>query len=113
MSSTENYWDDVPDDELEETLLERLEGLKEMFPESLRNGVSSTVDWGCWATQSFFTFSKSAVWVAATTSAIMFLPYIVEKELSDLEKTQIAQQRQMLLGPSAAIAEANKQKAPR
>ena len=53
MSSTENYWDDVPDDELEETLVERLEGLKEMFPESLRNGVSSTVDWGCWATQNF------------------------------------------------------------
>lgn len=51
-SLSENYWDDIPDDELEETLLERLEGLKEMFPDSLRNGVASTVDWSCWATQS-------------------------------------------------------------
>lgn len=34
-------WDAVPDNELEETILERLEGLKEMFPEKLRSKVSS------------------------------------------------------------------------
>ncbi|KAK6026098.1 hypothetical protein OSTOST_07984 [Ostertagia ostertagi] len=34
---------------------------------------------------------------------IMFMPYVIEKERSDLEKTQVAQQRQMLLGPSAAV----------
>jgi len=41
-------WDNVPDDELEETMIERLEGLKEMFPEKVRNAVCSTTEWGYW-----------------------------------------------------------------
>jgi len=47
-------WDAVPDDQLEETWAERLEGLKEMFPPSLRNGLSSTYSMG-WG------FSKKTV----------------------------------------------------
>lgn len=44
----EEDWDSIPDEELEETLIERIEGLKEMFPQGLRSGVSSTVDWTKW-----------------------------------------------------------------
>ncbi|VDM36836.1 unnamed protein product [Toxocara canis] len=82
-------WDQIPDDELEETITERLWGLTEMFPESLRKGVSSSVRWSLWAAQSSFSLAKSAVWIVATTSMIMFLPYIIEKERSDLEKSQV------------------------
>ena len=84
---------------LVETYLERLEGLKEMFPSSLRSGVSNVVDLG-W---SLFNFSKQALWIGSTTAMIMVLPYIVEKERADNEKMQVAQQRQMLLGPQAAM----------
>ncbi|GMR33203.1 hypothetical protein PMAYCL1PPCAC_03398 [Pristionchus mayeri] len=95
-------WDEIPDEELEETMLERLEGLAEAVPESLRNAVSATASWSTSAFFGTLAFTRSAVWVVATTSLIMFLPYIIEKERADMEKTQMAQQRQMLLGPAAA-----------
>lgn len=41
-------WDNVPDDELEETVIERLEGLKEMFSQKLRERTFSTVSWSWW-----------------------------------------------------------------
>jgi hypothetical protein len=48
MALQNNDWDNVQDDELEETMIERLEGLKEMFPEKVRSAVCSTTEWGCW-----------------------------------------------------------------
>uniref|UniRef100_A0A7E4VFT3 Mitochondrial import receptor subunit TOM22 homolog n=1 Tax=Panagrellus redivivus TaxID=6233 RepID=A0A7E4VFT3_PANRE len=88
------------DDEiLVESYLERLEGLKDMFPQSVRNLTSSTVSAG-W---SVFGFTKQAIWVVSTTAMIMVLPYVIEKERADNEKAQVAQQRQMLLGPQAAL----------
>uniref|UniRef100_A0A0N5AHU0 Mitochondrial import receptor subunit TOM22 homolog n=1 Tax=Syphacia muris TaxID=451379 RepID=A0A0N5AHU0_9BILA len=101
-------WDKIPDDELEETVMERIVGLGEMFPISLRKTAKSSVDWGIWLAQSAFSLSKSAVWIVATTSIITLLPYIIEKEKSDLEKSQVAQQRQLLLGPSAAVSAAKR-----
>lgn len=41
-------WDNVPDEDLEETLLERFEGLKEMFPQRLRSGFLHSIDWTKW-----------------------------------------------------------------
>lgn len=89
----------MADEILVETYLERIEGLKEMFPKSLRNGLSSVIE----SSWSLFQFSKQAIWVVSTTALIMVLPYIVEKERADNEKMQVAQQRQMLLGPQAAL----------
>ncbi|KAJ1371871.1 Mitochondrial import receptor subunit TOM22 [Parelaphostrongylus tenuis] len=96
-------FDDIPDDELEETILERLEGLGEMMPPGLRKAVSNGVSWSWWGAKSLWYLARQGIWIAATTSLIMFMPYVIEKERSDLEKTQAAQQRQMLLGPSAAV----------
>ncbi|MFH4980699.1 hypothetical protein AB6A40_007408 [Gnathostoma spinigerum] len=99
-------WDKIPDDELEETLMERIYGLREMFPQSFRDSVSSTISMSIWGAQYGFYLVKNAAWIAATTSLIMFLPYIIEKERSDLGKSQVAQQQQLLLGPSAALSAA-------
>ncbi|GMT02813.1 hypothetical protein PENTCL1PPCAC_24987 [Pristionchus entomophagus] len=99
---TRDEWDEIPDEELEETLMERLEGLAEAVPESLRNAVTTTASCANTFVWGTLSFTRSAVWVVATTSLVMFLPYIIEKERSDLEKTQMAQQRQMLLGPAAS-----------
>ncbi|PIO69157.1 hypothetical protein TELCIR_09030 [Teladorsagia circumcincta] len=96
-------FDDIPDDELEETFLERLEGLTEMVPQGLRKSITNGASWSVWGVKSLWYIARQAVWIGATTSLIMFMPYVIEKERSDLEKTQVAQQRQMLLGPSAAV----------
>ncbi|CAI4228702.1 unnamed protein product [Auanema sp. JU1783] len=101
-------WDQIPDEELEETFLERIEGLGEMFPSGLRNLIGGTVDLSVWGVKSSFWLARNTVWIAATTSLIMFMPYLIEKERSDFQKTQVAQQQQMLLGPTAAMQAAKK-----
>ncbi|VDD92127.1 unnamed protein product [Enterobius vermicularis] len=101
-------WDRIPDDELEETIMERIVGLGEMFPISVRRKARSSVEWTTWAIQSSFSLAKSLIWIGATTTMITLLPYIIEKEKSDLEKSQVAQQRQLLLGPSAAVSAAKR-----
>ncbi|KJH42568.1 hypothetical protein DICVIV_11440 [Dictyocaulus viviparus] len=83
-------FDDIPDDELEETILERLEGLGEMIPQCLRNAISRGASWSIWGARNFWYITRQSIWIAATTSLIMFMPYIIEKERSDLEKTQVA-----------------------
>ncbi|KAJ1360153.1 Mitochondrial import receptor subunit TOM22 [Parelaphostrongylus tenuis] len=99
----QDEFDEIPDDELEETIFERLEGLGEMMPLGLRRAVSKGLSWSVWGAKSIWYLTRQAIWIAATTSLIMFVPYVIEKERSDLEKAQAAQQRQMLLGPSAAV----------
>uniref|UniRef100_A0A915E4H9 Mitochondrial import receptor subunit TOM22 homolog n=1 Tax=Ditylenchus dipsaci TaxID=166011 RepID=A0A915E4H9_9BILA len=101
--SVERNWDDVPDDELEESVFERVEGLKEMFPEGLRSSVSLTVSWSSWLGKETFSLAKSAVWVVSVSAMIMLMPYYIEKEMHDLEKEQTKQQQQMLLGPTAPL----------
>ncbi|KAM3715935.1 Mitochondrial import receptor [Dirofilaria immitis] len=51
-----------------------------------------------------FSFVKSALWIVSSSMMILVLPYVIEKERSEYEKSQVAQQRQMLLGPSAAVS---------
>lgn len=51
MATQPVNWDEVPDDELTETLWERVEALKGMFPRSLRSKVATTADWSWWAAQ--------------------------------------------------------------
>jgi hypothetical protein len=36
--------------------------------------------------------------VVSTSAFIMIMPYFVDKELQDLEKSQLKQQQQLLLG---------------
>uniref|UniRef100_A0A914HPW5 Mitochondrial import receptor subunit TOM22 homolog n=1 Tax=Globodera rostochiensis TaxID=31243 RepID=A0A914HPW5_GLORO len=91
-------WDKVPDDQLKETVMERLEGLKEMFPVPVRSAFGTTAQWTWWATKHSFSFARSAAWVLSTSAFIMVLPYFVDKELQDIEKTQMKQQQQLLLG---------------
>ncbi|CAJ0582102.1 unnamed protein product, partial [Mesorhabditis spiculigera] len=96
-------WDEVDDDDIEESSWERLEGLSEMFPSFMCSFAGVAVDWASWGASSGFWLASNALWIGATSSLILFLPYIIEKERSDMEKSQVAQQRQMLLGPAAAV----------
>merc|ERR1712227_1088037 len=97
--------DDEDDDEdiEDESLVERVCALSEMFPSSIRKSTS-------WLTSSLICSSKwcygksrTVVWAVATSAIILYLPVVLENERSSLEEQQMLQQRQMLLGPNAAV----------
>jgi len=49
------------------------------------------------------------MWIASTSAVIMIMPFLIEKELADLERSQVKQHQQILLGPmTTATAEAKK-----
>jgi mitochondrial import receptor subunit TOM22 len=73
-----------------------------MFPESLRNLTSTSVDKSFNISKTLIEWSKVGLWVFASSFTILILPVICEQERSSLEEMQSQQQRQILLGPSAA-----------
>ncbi|KAJ8680248.1 hypothetical protein QAD02_016035 [Eretmocerus hayati] len=96
--------DDDDDDEEDETLVERLVGLTEMFPESLRNLAYSTTVCAKKCVKGLYTLSCSATWVLFSSSAILFAPIIFELERAQMEEAQKNQQKQVLLGPNSNIS---------
>jgi hypothetical protein len=50
-----------------------------------------------------FKWSKTGLWVVASSFTILILPIICEQERSTFEEQQALQQRELLLGPSAAV----------
>jgi len=96
--------EDDEDDIEDETLLERIVGLGEMFPEGLTNLIttssSNLVAGAKWA----YGKSRSLSWIVCSSATIMFLPVMIEVERLGLEEAQKAQQRQILMGPGAAMS---------
>ena len=86
----------------DETLAERLYALTEMFPEPVRNFSSSVAENTVSLGKTCFSWSRTGLWVVATSFTILILPIICEQERSAIEEQQNLQQRQLLLGPSAA-----------
>ncbi|XP_076305556.1 mitochondrial import receptor subunit TOM22 homolog [Tachypleus tridentatus] len=92
------------DDDLDESLGERLWGLTEMFPETLRSTVWSVMAGTVGCVKWCYGFSRSAFWIFFSSSAILVAPVIFEIERMQMEEMQKQQQRQILLGPSAAVS---------
>ncbi|KAI5633662.1 mitochondrial import receptor subunit tom22 domain-containing protein [Phthorimaea operculella] len=86
------------EDEPDETLSERLWGLTEMFPESLRNGMHTVTSKTLSGVKSFYGLSRTVVWIVASSSVILFAPVIFEVERAQVEEMQKSQQKQVLLG---------------
>ncbi|ODM97688.1 Mitochondrial import receptor subunit TOM22 [Orchesella cincta] len=101
MATDEDY---TPEDELEETIAERLLGLTEMFPESIRNGAGKTIDVANRSLKKAYGWSRTGVWIFFSTAIIAVAPALFEVERFQMEEMQKMQQRQMLLGPNAAIS---------
>ncbi|XP_048026066.1 mitochondrial import receptor subunit TOM22 homolog [Megalobrama amblycephala] len=95
---------DDEDEELDETLLERLWGLTEMFPESLRSAAEVSAQCSLSVAKKLYSFSRSALWVGTTSFMILVLPVVFETERLQLEQQQLQQQRQILLGPNAGMS---------
>ncbi|XP_022213890.2 mitochondrial import receptor subunit TOM22 homolog isoform X2 [Drosophila obscura] len=92
------------DDEPDETLSERIIGLTEMFPDSVRNAVVTVGGTSVKTCKGLFSFSRNAAWIFFTTSIIMFAPIVFETERATMEELHRSQQKQVLLGPSSAMA---------
>ncbi|KAJ7390155.1 Mitochondrial import receptor subunit TOM22 [Desmophyllum pertusum] len=96
--------DDENVDEIDETLTERLIGLTEMFPESVRKGSSTAVKGVVGGAKWLYNFTGKTVWIVSTSFVILALPVIFEVERVQTEEAQLQQQRQILLGPGSAGA---------
>jgi mitochondrial import receptor subunit TOM22 len=91
----------------DETLIERIVALTEMFPEPVRDFTCSVFENTTSLSKTLFSLSKSGIWVLATSFTILIFPIIVEQERTTIEEQQTMQQRQLLLGPSAASSSAS------
>ncbi|XP_017775992.1 PREDICTED: mitochondrial import receptor subunit TOM22 homolog [Nicrophorus vespilloides] len=96
----ENDLEDEPD----ETLSERLLGLGEMFPDSVRKVSCAVAENTTAGVKNLYNFSRNALWIVFSTSIILFAPVIFEVERAQLEELQRNQQKQLLLGPNTAMA---------
>lgn len=79
----------------DETLGERLWGLTEMFPESVRNVTWTVGTSSVSCVKGLYSFSRSAMWILATSAIILAAPVLIENEKSQLEELNRQQQRQV------------------
>lgn len=91
-----------PEEFEDETIGERLWGLTEMFPEPVRKITGAVTERTFDASKNLYKWSRVGLWVIASSFTVLLLPVIIENERSSLEEMQANQQREMLLGPSAA-----------
>ena len=75
-----------------------------MFPEPVRNVFGSAMNFTTSLTVNFYKWSRTGLWVVGSSFTVLVLPIICEQERSSLEEQQAAQQRELLLGPSAAVS---------
>merc|ERR1712050_53269 len=95
LEDSDEEWED-------ETLLERIIGLNEMFPSSVRNFVSKSFSTSYSAGKGFYSFACNGLWILACSGTMLVLPVLFEMERAQMEEQQMQQQRQILLGPNAA-----------
>ncbi|XP_058121515.1 mitochondrial import receptor subunit TOM22 homolog isoform X2 [Anopheles ziemanni] len=95
--------DDSYDDEPDESLGERLWGLTEMFPEPVRAFSGAVTGLTVRSVKGLYSLTCNASWIFFTTSMILFAPVVFEVERAQMEEMQKSQQKQVLLGPGAAV----------
>uniref|UniRef100_H2ZPX5 Mitochondrial import receptor subunit TOM22 homolog n=1 Tax=Ciona savignyi TaxID=51511 RepID=H2ZPX5_CIOSA len=100
VSQIEGNYEDIED----ETFSERLWGLTEMFPEKLRSAASNSTNLSSAAISKLYSFVRSSMWVGTTSFMILIVPVLFEQERFNLEQQQQQHQRQILLGPNAAVS---------
>ena len=105
--------DEEEDDDIEdETLVERLIGLTEMFPEPVRNGAYNMTTASISGVKWAYGASRAISWIVFSSATILFLPIMIETERMGIEEAQKQQQRQILLRPGSAVSGGAGQNAP-
>ncbi|ESO02746.1 hypothetical protein HELRODRAFT_81096, partial [Helobdella robusta] len=88
----------------DETVMERIVGLTEMFPDKVRSSLLAACKGTYFGGKWIFNAAKVTMWVLSTSLVILALPIAFESEKSNTEENQLLQQRQMLLGPNVAVS---------
>ena len=88
----------------DETIMERILGLTEMFPESVQARASALVSKSVSGVGWLYSMSRNISWFIFSSSAILFMPAMIQTERMSLEEMQKHQQRQILLGPGHAVS---------
>jgi len=97
--------DEEEDDDFEdETLMERLVGLTEMFPDGFTDGAVGLAKNSVSGVKWLYSSTRSLTWVVFSTASVLFLPVIIETQLLEIEEAAKQQQRQILLGPGSAVS---------
>jgi len=100
LHSDDDEDEDAEYDDEDETLGERLLGLTEMLPESLRSVTSNMLSWTWSSGKWLIHVGRVGLWVAASSATILALPVMFESERTQIEEQQLHQQRQLMLGPN-------------
>lgn len=104
MPDDEEEDDEVCAEDLDETLGERLKGLGEMFPDAVRSVTGGALGFSVDATKWLYNTGRVVMWVVASSAVLLALPVMFETERAQVEEQQMQQQRQLLLGPNAAVS---------
>jgi import receptor subunit TOM22 len=72
--------------DLEETIGERLYGLTEMFPQSLRNSVCTVSSKSVELVKNSYSMSRTFAWIFFSTTSIMLVPLLLETERQSMKR---------------------------
>lgn len=96
--------DDLDDDFEDETLLERLAALSEMFPDSVQSGGAYLFRSSISGVKGLYSLLCSGSWLFFSSATILLAPVMFEVERCQMDEMHKQQQRQILLGPNAAVS---------
>lgn len=82
----------------EESLLERIVGLREMFPKQLREVVGAAVDKTTSLVKSTYSTTRVVTWFVCSTAAILVLPVSLEVERFQYEERLRNQEKNIIFG---------------
>lgn len=84
---------------MDETLAERLWGLTEMFPESVRMATWNLSAQSLNCIKGLYSLSRTVLWIVSTSAIILAVPTLIENEKAQLEESSRQQQRQVCSEP--------------
>lgn len=82
----------------DESIRERIIGLTEMFPESIRNVVGTTAKSTSSMIKWLYSSTRVVTWFVCSTAAILVLPVSLEVERHQYEEQLKNQERSIILG---------------
>ncbi|XP_042861005.1 mitochondrial import receptor subunit TOM22 homolog [Penaeus japonicus] len=96
--------DDEEDEDFDESFAERVWGLTEMFPERLRTGSANAVSSSVSLVKGAYDLSRQVVWIAVSTSILLFAPVMFEIERLNVEEMMKQDRNRLVLGPGSAMS---------
>ncbi|KAK7080933.1 hypothetical protein SK128_002609 [Halocaridina rubra] len=92
------------DEDVDESLGERLYALTEMFPDSLRRTTANIASSSISLVKSSYSLTRQVVWIAVSTSIILFAPVMFELERLNVEEMMKQDRNRLVLGPGSAMS---------